>query len=377
VGLGRGTLEDLVTVSPKAMFGGFYAGKRVLVTGHTGFKGGWLALWLHRLGATVYGYALNPPTEPSLFESAGIGTILASDTRADLADLGRLKSAFSEARPEVVFHLAAQPLVRASYRDPLGTLAANVMGTAHLLEAARALHTVRAVVLITTDKVYENYEWAYPYREIDPLGGHDPYSASKAAAEIVAASYRSSFFQGEKGHPARVATARAGNVIGGGDWASDRLLPDCVRALTKNEPVRLRRPQAVRPWQHVLGPLAGYLELAKRLCAPDGAKLAKAWNFGPDAGGDASVAEIAETTARLWGQGARVEHAPSTENPHEADLLRLDSTLARTELGWKPSWSLERALTQTVAWYQAWTCGADMAAISLDQIRAYEAASQS
>jgi CDP-glucose 4,6-dehydratase len=377
VGLGRGTLEDLVTVSPKGVFGGFYAGKRVLVTGHTGFKGGWLALWLHRFGATVYGYALNPPTEPSLFESAGIGTILASDTRADLADLERLKSAFSEARPEVVFHLAAQPLLRASYRDPLGTLAANIMGTAHLLEAVRAIHTVSAVVLITTDKVYENCEWAYPYREIDPLGGYDPYSASKAAAEIVAASYRSSFFQGEKGHPARVATARAGNVIGGGDWASDRLLPDCVRAFTKNEPVRLRRPQAVRPWQHVLGPLAGYLELAKRLCAPDGAKLAKAWNFGPDASGDATVGEIAEATARLWGQGARVEHAPSTENPHEADLLRLDSTLARTELGWKPSWSLERALTQTVAWYQAWTCCADMAAISLDQICAYEAASQS
>jgi CDP-glucose 4,6-dehydratase len=348
-----------------------------LVTGHTGFKGGWLALWLHELGAIVQGYALNPPTEPSLFESAGIGTALASDTRADLADLAQLQAALDKAQPEIVFHLAAQPLVRTSYQDPLGTLATNVMGTAHLLEAVRATRTVRAVVLITTDKVYENCEWAYAYREIDPLGGYDPYSGSKAAAEIVAASYRSSFFGGETGHPACVATARAGNVIGGGDWASDRLVPDCLRAFTKNEPVRLRFPLAVRPWQHVLEPLAGYLQLAQRLFAPDGARFAKAWNFGPDASGDAAVGEIAEITARLWGDSARVECAPSTENPHEAGWLRLDSTLARTELGWKPRWSLEQALMQTVAWYQAWARGADMATICLSQIRAYEAAGQS
>jgi CDP-glucose 4,6-dehydratase len=377
VGFGRGALEDLVTVAPSAVFSGFYAGKRVLVTGHTGFKGGWLALWLHRLGATVHGYALAPPTDPSLFEAAGIGAALATDTRADLADLARLKVALNNAQPEIVFHLAAQPLVRVSYRDPLGTLASNVMGTAHVLEAVRAVHAVRALVLITTDKVYENCEWAYPYREVDPLGGHDPYSASKAAAEIVAASYRASFFTGETGHPARVATVRAGNVIGGGDWASDRLIPDCVRAFVKNECVRLRFPQAVRPWQHVLEPLTGYLQLAQHLFAPDGAKFAKAWNFGPYASGDATVGEIAETTARLWGDGARVECAPSTENTHEAGLLRLDSTLARTELGWKPRWSLEQALAQTVAWYRAWSRGADMAAISLDQIRAYEAAGQS
>ena len=377
MGLGRGALEDLVTVAPQAVFGGFYAGKRVLVTGHTGFKGGWLTLWLHKLGALVHGYALNPPTEHNLFEVAGIGAVLASDTRADLADLARLKSALDEAQPEVVFHLAAQPLVRVSYRDPLGTLASNVMGTAHVLEAVRATDAVRVLVLITTDKVYENRKWAYPYREVDPLGGHDPYSASKAAAEIVAASYRASFFTGETGHPARVATVRAGNVIGGGDWASDRLIPDCVRAFVKNECVRLRFPQAVRPWQHVLEPLTGYLQLAQHLFAPDGAKFAKAWNFGPDASGDATVGEIAETTARLWGDGARVECAPSTGNTHEAGLLRLDSTLARTELGWKPRWSLEQALAQTVAWYRAWSRGADMAAISLDQIRAYEAAGQS
>ncbi len=372
----QGALEDLVTVESHAALGGFYNGRRVLVTGHTGFKGGWLTLWLHELGAIVHGYALNPPTDPNLFEVAGIGAVLASDTRADLADLARLMSAFNSAEPEVVFHLAAQPLVRASYRDPLGTLASNVMGTAHLLEAARGIHGLRSIVLITTDKVYANREWAYPYRELDPLGGHDPYSASKAAAEIVAASYRSSFFTGETGHPARLATARAGNVIGGGDWASDRLAPDCLSAFAKNESAPLRHPQAVRPWQHVLEPLAGYLQLAKQLFTPDGARFAKAWNFGPDASGNASVRELAGTMARLWGEGARLEWAPSTENPHEAGLLRLDSTLARTELGWKPRWSLEKALAQTVDWYRAWASGSDMAAVSLDQIRAYAKAAQ-
>jgi CDP-glucose 4,6-dehydratase len=371
-------LENLVSdIAPQAVFGGFYAGKRILVTGHTGFKGGWLALWLHRLGATVHGYALNPPTEPSLFESAGIAKALTTDTRADLADLARLKVALNNAEPEIVFHLAAQPLVLASYRDPLGTLATNVMGTANVLEAVRAVHTVRALVLITTDKVYESREGAHPYRESDSLGGHDPYSASKAGAEMVAASYRASFFTGQNGHPASVATVRAGNVIGGGDWATDRLIPDCVRAFVKGECVHLRFPSAVRPWQHVLEPLAGYLQLAQRLFAPDGAKFAKAWNFGPDAGGDATVGEIAEITARLWGDGARVECMPSPQNAHEACSLRLDSTLARTELGWKPRWPLDQALAQTVAWYRAWNRGADMAAISLDQIRAYEAAGQS
>jgi CDP-glucose 4,6-dehydratase len=371
-------LENMVSViAPQAVFGGFYAGKRILVTGHTGFKGSWLALWLHRLGATVHGYALNPPTDPSLFESAGIGTALATDTRADLADLARLRVAFNSAEPEIVFHLAAQPLVLASYRDPLGTLATNVMGTAHVLEAVRAVHAVRALVIITTDKVYKNSEGTHPYREIDPLGGHDPYSASKAGAEIVAASYRASFFQGQNGHPAGVATVRAGNVIGGGDWASDRLIPDCIRAFIKGECVLLRFPRAVRPWQHVLEPLAGYLQLAQRLFAADGAKFAKAWNFGPDASGDATVGEIAEITARLWGDGVGVRCIPSPQNEHEAGSLRLDSRLARTELGWKPRWPLDQALAQTVAWYRAWTRDADMAAISFDQIRAYEEAGQS
>ena len=349
----------------------------VLVTGHTGFKGSWLTLWLHRLGARVHGYALGPPTEPSLFEATAVASLLAADVRADLADLIRLNAAFREAQPEVVFHLAAQPLVREGYRDPLGTLASNVIGTAHLLEAVRATPSVRAVVLITTDKVYENREWEYPYREIDPLGGHDPYSASKAAAEIVAASYRSSFFGNDAGHPARVATARAGNVIGGGDWAADRLVPDCLRAFAAGEAVRLRYPAAVRPWQHVLEPLAGYLLLAEQLLGIDGARFARAWNFGPDVHGDAGVGEVAAVTARCWGKDARVEHLPSPENPHEAGLLRLDSSRARSELGWRPRWSMQRALNQTVAWHRAWLRGADMAACSLGQIQDYEQGGQS
>ena len=355
----------------------FWRGRSVFVTGHTGFKGGWLTLWLHRLSAKVNGYALNPPTEPSLFEVARIRSILTSDTRANLADLARLKSSLSEAQPEVVFHLAAQPLVRESYRDPLGTLASNVMGTAHVLEAVRTTVSVRAIVLVTTDKVYENREWVYPYREVDPLGGHDPYSASKAAAEIIVASYRASFFGEAVGHSAKVATARAGNVIGGGDWATDRLVPDCLNAFAKKEAVRLRFPTAVRPWQHVLEPLAGYLQLAEHLLAPNGAKFAKAWNFGPDARDDASVSDVAEAAARLWGEGACVEYAPAADNPPEAGLLRLDSTHARNVLCWNPRWSLEQALDRTVVWQQAWNRGADMAAVSLDQILAYEAEGES
>lgn len=350
--------------------------RSVFVTGHTGFKGGWLVLWLNQLGARVHGFALDPPTRPSLFEVARVESALASDSRADLANLELLKRALTRAKPEVVFHLAAQPLVREGYRDPLGTLATNVIGTAHVLEAARMVDSVRVIVLITTDKVYENRELDYAYCEPDHLGGHDPYSASKAAAEIVAASYRASFFNGINSHPVNVATARAGNVIGGGDWALDRLLPDCLRAFAAGEPVRLRSPRAVRPWQHVLEPLAGYLQLAERLLAPDGAGFAKAWNFGPDASGDASVSEVAEATAKLWGDGARVVQAQEAEQPHEAGLLKLDSTRARNELDWKPRWSLQQAIEQTVFWHHACDRGADMTAVCLDQIRAHQAAGQ-
>lgn len=365
-------MESMVSMDPC-----FWQERSVIVTGHTGFKGGWLVLWLSRLGAKVYGYALDPPTEPSLFNVARIKSLLLADTRADLADLTQIKIAFRKAQPEVVFHLAAQPLVRESYRDPLGTLASNVMGTANVLEAARQTGSVRGIVLITTDKVYENREWVYPYREVDALGGHDPYSASKAAAEIVAASYRASYFGGGRHHPALVATARAGNVIGGGDWAADRLVPDCLRAFADGEAVRLRFPAAVRPWQHVLEPLAGYLFLAERLFASDGARFARGWNFGPDVRGDATVGEVAKAVARYWGGDARVELVPSDEHPHEAGLLRLDSSCAHNMLGWKSRWSLQRALEQTVTWHHAWRNGKDLAEFSFDQIRDYEAAAQS
>jgi CDP-glucose 4,6-dehydratase len=352
----------LVSGKPNA-----WRGRSVLVTGHTGFSGGWLTLWLHRLGASVHGYALEPPTEPSLFEVCGVQQLLASDTRGDLADQERLRAAFERCAPEAVFHLAAQPLVREAYRDPLGTLRTNVMGTAHVLEAARAA-SVRGVVIVTTDKVYENREDGRRYRESDPLGGHDPYSASKAAAEIVAASYRRSFSNGQ------VATARAGNVIGGGDWATDRLVPDCLRAFAANQPVKLRYPESVRPWQHVLEALHGYLRLGERLLLQQGTRFAKAWNLGPGAEGDATVAEVAATIARLWGDGARIERAASNADPHEAGLLQLDSSQAQAELGWAPRWSLEQALQHTVLWHRAWLRGADMVAFSLSQIAAYEEA---
>jgi len=277
----------------------------------------------------------------------------------------------------VIFHLAAQPLVRESYRDPLGTFATNVMGTAHLLEAARTTPSVRAIVLITTDKVYENREWVYPYREIDPLGGHDPYSASKAASEIVAASYRRSFFGDASGHPVRIATARAGNVIGGGDWATDRLIPDCLRAFEKEQPVVLRFPNAVRPWQHVLEPLAGYLRLAERLLSSKGDEFATAWNFGPDPSEDATVGDVASMTAQLWDNKASVAYASSPLDPHEAGLLRLDSTRAHMNLGWRPRWCLRQALEHTVNWHRAWIDGQDMGNISLRQIQAYMTAGSS
>lgn len=349
----------------------FWQSRSILITGHTGFKGGWLTMWLHELGARIHGYALDPPTDPNLFETARIKSMLASDTRADLADIEALKTVFKEKKPEVVFHLAAQPLVRESYNDPLGTLSTNVIGTTHVLEAVRAAATVRAVVFITTDKVYQNREWVYPYREIDPLGGVDPYSASKAAAEIVTASYRASFFSERSGHPVRVATARAGNVIGGGDWANDRLVPDCMRAFAAGKPLSLRFPQAMRPWQHVLEPLAGYLQLATKLCSNEGEKFAQAWNFGPDASGDAIVQEVAKLTARLWGTRAHFENAPSSNEPHEAGTLRLDSTLARSMLGWRSRWSLVQALNKTIAWQKAWMQGTDMAAFSIAQICDY------
>ena len=341
----------------------------VFLTGHTGFKGSWLSLWLHSLGARVHGYALDPPTEPSIFEAADVAEVLASDVRADLADLDALTAAMQAARPGVVFHLAAQPLVRASYSDPIGTFATNVLGTAHLLQAVRSSPSVKAVVIVTTDKVYQNREWVHPYREEDRLGGHDPYSASKAAAEIVTASMRAGFFEGTG---VRIATARAGNVIGGGDWAADRLVPDCLRAFAAGTPVSLRFPDAVRPWQHVLEPLAGYLALASALPGESGRPLAKAWNFGPDTADNASVGTVARKLAGLWGGGATVVCEPDAGNPHEAGLLTLDNSAARNLLAWQPRWPLDLALDMTHAWHRAWLDGGDMRAFSLAQIARYQ-----
>jgi len=359
-------MENLVNMEAR-----FWLGKSVFLTGHTGFKGGWLALWLHRMGAAVHGYALDPPTSPGLFASAGIASVLSSETRADLADLGKLRAAVANAKPEVVFHLAAQPLVRESYKDPLGTLMTNVIGTAHLLEAVRDCDSTKAVVCITTDKVYLNREWVNPYRESDHLGGHDPYSASKAGSEIVAASYRSSFFNTPGGHKAAVATARAGNVIGGGDWAADRLVPDCLRSFGEGNAVYLRSPGSVRPWQHVLEPLSGYLRLARKLCESDGGNFANAWNFGPDSAGDAPVGVVADKIAEIWGDSAVVTKGSSEGQPHEANLLSLDSSRARSLLGWEPQWDLDQALEKTVGWYKVWLAGEDMNACCLSQIDQY------
>lgn len=356
-------MEDLVTTAF------FWAGKKVFLTGHTGFKGGWLAVWLHKLGAQVHGFSLDTPTTPSFFDIAQVAKVLATDTRGDIRDYRVLEAAMKKVGPDVVFHLAAQPLVRASYREPLETLNTNIMGTAHLLEAARQISSLKAILIITTDKCYENCEWIYPYREIDPLGGHDPYSASKACAEIVAASYRASFFA--KANAISVATARAGNVIGGGDWAEDRLIPDCIRAFSNGEGVELRYPEAIRPWQHVLDPLAGYIMLAESLSGEAAPNFAEGWNFGPDASGDATVGEVAKRAATLWGNG-KITLPESSGQPHEAELLRLDITKARSRLRWQPRWPFDRALKETVGWYKAWHTGENMRAYTLAQIAAFE-----
>ena len=348
-----------------------WSGRKVFITGHTGFKGSWLCLWLNKLGCQVYGYSLSPPTEPNLFSEANVAKVLAEDTRDDLRNERALVKSLKSSQAEIVFHLAAQSLVRDGYRDPLTTFATNVSGTANVLEAVRQTTSVKAVVVVTTDKVYENREWPYCYREVDALGGFDPYSASKAAAEITTASYRQSFF-GAQGS-ARIATARAGNVIGGGDWAKDRLVPDCLSAFAAGTAVSLRYPGSVRPWQHVLEPLSGYMTLAEKLLDLDAVGFDKAWNFGPDSSGDCEVGTLAELVAQYWGPSANVERGVD-QNPHEAGLLRLDSTLARTALHWRPRWTLQTAVEQTVDWHKAWQRGDDMTAMTMKQIAYYSAA---
>ena len=345
---------------------GFWRGKRVLVTGHSGFKGGWLALWLHRLGARVTGVSLPPCTSPSLFTVAKVAELCQSHF-CDIRELAPFSAIVKEARPEIVFHLAAQPLVRASYDDPVGTFAANVMGTAHLLEALRQVEGVRVAVMVTTDKVYRNNEWPWPYREEDALGGHDPYSASKAASEVVIASYRGAFLAGRG---VAVSSARAGNVIGGGDWSADRLMPDAIRAWQAGQPLSIRRPQAIRPWQHVLEPLAGYLALAQASWATPG--LAGPYNFGPATDEAATVRQVVELARAAYGSGA-VEYGDGTAGPHEAGWLALETAKARLALGMKPCWSLPGAVQATLDWYRAQHEGANARELCLEQINAYEA----
>jgi len=348
----------------------FWKEKRVLVTGHTGFKGGWIAHWLTELGARVHGYALAPPTVPNFFTETRLQERLVSSIIGDIRDLAQLTNAINQAKPDIIIHMAAQPLVRESYNTPVDTFAANVMGTVNVLEAARQVGTAKAIVNITTDKCYENKEWIWPYRENDRLGGHDPYSASKACAEIVAGAYRSSFFAETNIH---LASVRAGNVIGGGDWAADRLIPDFLRALDAGEILNIRSPNAVRPWQHVLEPLSGYLILAEKLYEK-GESFAEAWNFGPN---DEDAKTVGWIVEQLCTQipGARWE-IETTKQPHEAGLLKLDSSKAKARLGWTPHWNLDTALNKTIEWHQAWRNGLDMVEVTCSQISSYQALTQ-
>ncbi len=349
----------------------FWREKRVLVTGHTGFKGGWLCFWLKNLGAQVAGYALAPPTNPNLFETADIAGGMQSIS-GDVRDLNRLKTAVTEFRPEVVFHLAAQSLVRRSYADPIETYTTNIMGTLNVLEAVRRAGGVRAIVNVTSDKCYENKERSRGYREDEPLGGYDPYSSSKACAELVTAAYRNAYFNpaDSGGHSVALASARAGNVIGGGDWAQDRLIPDVMRAFLAGKPVAIRNPHATRPWQHVLEPSSGYLMLAEQLWR-EGARFAEAWNFGPDESDTKPVQWVVEKVAQAWGRPG-AWRADKGNHPHEAALLALDCSKAKEKLGWRPRWSLDRALNAVNEWYQAYRDGKEVVQVMLRQVAQYQ-----
>lgn len=349
----------------------FWRNRKVFLTGHSGFKGSWLCLWLHSMGARVTGYALEAPTTPSLFESCGIATLVNSIT-ADIRDLVRLSAAMTAAAPEIVIHMAAQPLVRESYKIPVETYATNVMGTVHMLEAARQCPSVRAIVNVTTDKCYENREWVWGYRESEPLGGYDPYSSSKACSELVTAAYRNSFFNPDRyqEHRVAIASARAGNVIGGGDWATERLRPDCVRALLDGKPVQVRNPHAIRPWQHVLEPLSGYLVLARKLFQ-EGAAWSGAWNFGPRDDDAQTVEWIVTAMTGRWGNGAQY-CIDQGEHPHEAHFLKLDCSKAIAGLGWRPRWNLSRALDSIIDWTRLYQCQGDVRQLCLQQIEDYQ-----
>jgi CDP-glucose 4,6-dehydratase len=348
----------------------FWKDKRVLLTGHTGFKGSWLSLWLQSMGAQVVGYALAPPTNPSLFEVADVAKGMTSIV-GDIRDLEHLRRVFAEHKPEIVIHMAAQALVRYSYIEPVETYSTNVMGTVNLLEAIRTAAGVKAVVNVTSDKCYENREWVWGYRENEAMGGFDPYSNSKGCAELVTAAYRNSFFHPEKykEHGVALASGRAGNVIGGGDWAGDRLIPDIVRAIMQSKPVNIRSPHAIRPWQHVLEPLSGYLELAQKLFE-EGPTCAEGWNFGPNDEDAKPVQWIVEKLTQAWGEGASWT-LDGGEHPHEAHYLKLDCSKAKMRLDWHPRWHLEDALASIIEWHRAHRDGKDMRELSLRQIGVY------
>jgi len=347
----------------------FWKGKKVFLTGHTGFKGGWLSLWLASMGAKVTGYALAPKSMPNLFDVLAIDSLIEKSHFADIRDLATLQKAMTEAKPDVVIHMAAQPLVRYSFANPVETYATNVMGTVHALESTRSIDTVRASVVVTTDKCYENKEWVWGYRENDPMGGFDPYSNSKGCAELVTSAYRQSYFSGPNSTN-RVASARAGNVIGGGDWSEDRLLPDAVRAFEASSSLLVRSPDATRPWQHVLEPLSGYLILAQKLFE-GGSQYEGAWNFGPADEGNLSVASILNLFASIWGPEARWEPANKSEL-HEAHLLKLDCSRSRDFLGWNPKWKIDQAVKNTASWYMALRNGGNLRELTQLQIKDYE-----
>lgn len=346
----------------------FWQGKRVFLTGHTGFKGGWLSLWLQAMGAEVYGYSLNPPTEQNFFTTAKIGKGMRNSIIADIRDASALTREMQAARPEIVFHLAAQSLVRRSYAEPIETYAINVMGTVNLFEAVRESPTVRVVVNVTTDKCYENHEWTRPYSEDNPMGGYDPYSSSKGCSELITSSYRRSFF---KQQGIFVASARAGNVIGGGDWAPDRLIPDFLRAIDAGKSLIIRSPKAIRPWQHVLEPLSGYLMLAERLFV-EGSSFAEAWNFGPSDKDTRTVEWIVEQLiTAIPGASWQLD---TNVQLHEAGYLKLDSSKAKIKLGWEARWRLQTALEKTIEWHTGWHNRENLNDLSLMQIFAYQSA---
>lgn len=350
---------------------GFWRGKKVLVTGHTGFKGGWLSIWLQQLGVDVIGYSLPPLTTPSLFEVACVGESMVS-IEADVRDLGSLVSSIEEHRPDIVIHMAAQALVHSAYADPVTTYSTNVIGTMNVLEAVRKTNSVKVIISITSDKCYENREWVWGYRENDRMGGHDPYSSSKGCAELLISAYRDSYFNPKdyEKHGVVLASTRAGNVIGGGDWSADRLIPDIIKAIMKNESVLIRRPKTIRPWQFVLEPLRGYLELAEHAWI-DGPKYAGAWNFGPNIEQIKPVDWITENITKNWGGNASwcLDNA---EYPHEDHLLKLDCTKAKSLLSWTPKMDLTLVLDWIVEWYKGFVSDTDMYALTLDQIKRYE-----